>query len=93
MLVEALKQAGYPRHISSIRRWTYPKEAYGTGGTVPLNAWPEIRAAAKVAGIFLDFEEFNPFPVTQAEFRGCVPFLFRRVERAALIRKIKGRRG
>lgn len=59
-LVRALKRAGFTKHASSVYRWNHSKKNGGTNGQIPTRAWPCILAAARLEGIFLTSEEFDP---------------------------------
>jgi hypothetical protein len=45
---------------SSIYRWTYPKEAGGTGGEIPTAALKMVVKAARIAGILLTPQDLFP---------------------------------
>ncbi len=45
---------------SSIFRWTYPKEAGGTGGYIPQTAMRIVVKAARYCGIVLTVEDLYP---------------------------------
>lgn len=50
-LLAALKQTGGARAESSVYRWTYGPERYGTGGVVPKSAWSDVLRAAGSVGV------------------------------------------
>lgn len=55
----ALKKIGCGRSLSSIHKWTYPKEKGGTNGLIPNAVLFDIVQAAKVAGIKLTDEDLD----------------------------------
>lgn len=59
-LQEALAAAGYPLNIVTIYRWTYPRDRKGCGGFIPTAAWPAILDAARLAGVLLTADQFDP---------------------------------
>lgn len=59
-LREALDAAGYPLNLATIYKWAYPREKKGCGGFIPVAAWPAILDAARLAGILLDANQFDP---------------------------------
>lgn len=61
-LMRALKLVGYELNPSSIYRWTYTKENGGTGGLIPTAAWDKIVKVARMIGVFLTEEDFDPRP-------------------------------
>lgn len=52
---------------SSVYRWNYPTNKYGTGGIIPIKHIPNILKAARLEGIFIDVNELYP---TGTERRG-----------------------
>jgi hypothetical protein len=61
-LYEVLKEIDRPKSISSIYRWNCSKEKGGTGGCIPSSAIDDLRAAARIYGVFLTEEDFDPRP-------------------------------
>lgn len=59
-LFSALKVVGAPVGISSIYRWSYPKEVGGTGGHIPPRSWSAILLAAKLEGVLITSEDMDP---------------------------------
>lgn len=59
-LMRALKGIGHEWNPSSIYRWNYPREKGGSGGLIPTAAWPALLQAARVEGVHLASEEFDP---------------------------------
>lgn len=59
-LRDVLKAIGRPRNLSSIYRWTYPKEDGGTGGLIPTSAWPDLHVAAHFDGVIITSEDMDP---------------------------------
>jgi hypothetical protein len=51
---------GINRTPSSIYKWTYPREKGGTDGIIPTSAWPDLLSAARIHGILISEEEFDP---------------------------------
>lgn len=47
-------------NASSIYRWTYPIEAGGTGGEIPVRAIKTVLMAARYAGIVLTIDDLYP---------------------------------
>jgi len=45
---------------ATIYRWTYPKEAGGTGGVIPAPALKTVIKAARYAGVMLTPEDLTP---------------------------------
>jgi hypothetical protein len=60
LLYRAMAEASVPRDISVIYRWNLPRESGGTGGLIPTSAWPDVKVAARRAGIFLNAEDCAP---------------------------------
>lgn len=54
-LRDALAKAGRPRHIASLYRWNMPKPE-GSAGRIPLQAYYDVLAAARLAGVELPKE-------------------------------------
>lgn len=48
--------------ISTVYRWTYPKERGGTGGTIPAKQQPKILKAALEKGIEVSPADFFDMP-------------------------------
>lgn len=59
-MAEIFALLGMPYNLSTIYRWNYPKEKGGTGGVIPTTAWPEIQKAARLEGVLLKPEDFDP---------------------------------
>lgn len=49
-------------HRTRVANWKRPKEAGGTGGTIPFGHVPALLAAAKDRGIELSADDFLPAP-------------------------------
>lgn len=47
-------------HRTRVSNWMRPKEAGGTGGTIPFKHVPALIAAAKDAGVELQADDFLP---------------------------------
>lgn len=62
-LQRALKRAGRPRDRVTLHRWDMPREKGGHGGAVPTRAMVDIAAAARLEGILLPSEAFDPRPM------------------------------
>lgn len=45
--------------VTSIYRWTYPKEVGGTGGFIPTRSLPLVLKAAHKIGIFISAEDLD----------------------------------
>ena len=48
------------RHPSVIYRWLWSKDKTGRGGVIPTSAWPGIKIAARMHGIYLTMEDMQP---------------------------------
>ena len=48
----------HARNPSVIFRWTYPKVKGGTNGRIPSGAVDDVKAAARLEGIYLTPEDF-----------------------------------
>lgn len=61
-LKEALELAGYPLNLATIYKWTYSRKGKNRGcdGFIPVAAWPAILDAARLAGVMLDAQQFDP---------------------------------
>ncbi len=59
-LVKALETAGRPRHRQNIYRWTWPRERGGTGGVIPTSALEDVAEAARIEGVLLTPDDFDP---------------------------------
>jgi hypothetical protein len=59
-LVRALRQAGFHKQRAAIYKWTYPKSRGGTGGLIPTSAMHEILVAARMEGITLTAQDWDP---------------------------------
>lgn len=53
-------------NVSTVHRWTYPKERGGTGGTVPTKHQRELLAVARERGIDLSPADFFDPPAAAA---------------------------
>lgn len=62
-LAELLGMVGHPLVLSTIYRWTYPKERGGSGGLIPGFLWPVIFQCARLEGIILGPQELDPRPM------------------------------
>lgn len=51
---------GRKRVVTSVYRWTYPREKGGTGGYIPAAMVPTVMSAARLEGIFLEAGDFYP---------------------------------
>lgn len=51
------------RAPSTVYRWTYPLDEGGTGGIVPTAALRELSRIARVNGVLMRAEDFNPSPL------------------------------
>ena len=60
--VQALRDLGpeHERTRSTLYRWTYPRERYGTGGLIPASAMPSVLQAARLHGIVIRAEDLYP---------------------------------
>lgn len=67
----ALKNVGCGRSISTIHKWTYPREKGGTGGQIPTAILFDILQAAKLAKVKLTDEDLD--------FRPRVEILIRKI--------------
>lgn len=61
-LVSIFKALGMPRNRVSVYKWTYPRSKGGTDGIIPTKVWPDLRAAARYAGVLLGPEDFEMRP-------------------------------
>lgn len=61
-LMDALKAAGYEINLATVYRWTYKRggKSRGTGGWIPIAAWDAVLEAARLAGVVLDSNQFDP---------------------------------
>ncbi|MDP3939778.1 MAG: hypothetical protein Q8R92_16800 [Deltaproteobacteria bacterium] len=61
-LMRALQRLDPGKHRDpvSIYRWTYSRERGGTGGLIPTAAIPDVMEAARLEGIFLSSDDFDP---------------------------------
>lgn len=57
-VLEVARLAGV--HQSRVRRWTYPKERGGTGGTIPLRHMPKLLSEAQQRRLPVRAEDFFP---------------------------------
>ncbi|MDR6952321.1 hypothetical protein J2X65_001676 [Ancylobacter sp. 3268] len=54
-------------NLSRVYRWTYSKEAGGTGGIIPQRHYPALIDEARRKGITLTINDFLPRPALAAE--------------------------
>lgn len=47
---------------SNVYRWNYPKEKGGTGGIIPTASQPFVIEAARLEGVFITTEDWDPRP-------------------------------
>ena len=59
-LVNALADVGAKRDRTTVYRWNHAKAKGGTGGLIPTEAWPDVTAAARWAGVILTAEDCDP---------------------------------
>lgn len=57
-LSRALAAAGVGRDLTTIYKWTYPKDKGGTGGYIPTSAHADIKKAARREGILLTAQDW-----------------------------------
>ena len=58
--LQTLPNPAMHRHPSVIYRWLWGKEKTGRGGVIPTSAWPGIKIAARMHGIYLTMEDMQP---------------------------------
>lgn len=54
-------------HRTRVSNWMRPKEAGGTGGTIPFKHVPALLAAAREKGVDLSTDDFLPRQIDQSE--------------------------
>lgn len=63
-LMRALQRLEPRKHrdATSIYRWTYPKSKGGTDGLIPTAAMADVTEAARLDGVLLSAEDWDPRP-------------------------------
>lgn len=59
-MARLLEKVGCKRTYCSVYKWAYPTSRGGSNGLIPQNIWPSLFEAARIDGILLTSDDFDP---------------------------------